>query len=292
MIKRIPIGQLGIHFKQHEVDVNGMCLVLRDHREVEAAPGAVTINNAQVSRANVADVNFPGANFPGQFHKTVQIHVVCHLTENRDNVEFQDPPPTSDHEDSPVRLIILQASKGNDSISLTHETVGDKVWLSMKSREAYTKVSEWLPQFLNLSFEDAVKIAEAKDRGALAPKIQEDYEKLLDITHPGDPTAPLAFRLLCEAWAEVNVKKNTTLSGLPINAPSKLDDWLAPFHPDGDGNPAKIASVVSKMGDAASKGKAEKVLKAADGEGDLRGEVLAFLGTIKDTATQTEGGAQ
>lgn len=189
------------------------------------------------------------------------------------------------------RAIILEVSSQEATASKS-AVIDNIVWLSMKSRTAYKKVSDWLPQFLNLSFDDAVKIAQAKDRGALEPKIQEEYSKLLDITHPGDASAPLAFRLLCEAWKDVNIIKNSELSVFPINAPTILAEWLAPFAPDGIDDPAKIASVVSKMGDAASKGKAEKVLKAANNEGDLRVEVLAFLGTIEDTATQTEGGAQ
>ena len=74
----------------------------------------------------------------------------------------------------------------------------------------------------------------------------------------------LALRLLCEAWSEVNLKKNKTLSGFPVHAPSKLDDWLAPFAPEGNDDAAKIASVVSNMGDNDTKEKVRNVLESAN----------------------------
>jgi hypothetical protein len=263
MITRIPIGRLGVHFKQHEVEVGGVCLVLRDHREVEAAPGAVTIADYKVTRANVANADFPGAIFPRQIQNTSLIHAVCHLTEGREEVEFRDPLPAPDPRDPPVKFVILHASSVNDGVSQSHENTGPKVWLSMKSLAAYNRVADWLRQFLDLSFEDAVKIADATDRAALAPDIQRRYAQLLDITHPGDPTASLAFRLLCEAWL-MNNGKPTTCEGIPITPPGSLDDWLAPFKV---GNSTPDEAAVAAMMGKTLEAQATAVLNAV-GQGD------------------------
>jgi hypothetical protein len=291
MIKRIPIGTIGINYKQHEVHVAGSCpLLLRDHREVEEAPGAVTIENGVVTRANVADVTFPNAELKEGISITDPLHVVCHLTEDRENIQFLEPAAPGAENAKAPRLVILHVSAGADRVSLPSKADERAVWLSMASRTAYAKVDVWLKQFLNLSFEDAEKIAKSPERAVLDPKIQQKYAQLLDITHPGDPAAPLAFHLLCEAWKIKNIDLKDDCEGIPITAPSNLTVWLAPFSPEGNDDPARIASVVSKMGDTDTKDKAKMVLEAANGA--PKTHVLAFLGIEGQAPDQAEGGPQ
>jgi hypothetical protein len=215
------------------------------------------------------------------------VRIVAHIGGTREDVT-NNLWDAAQH--NPGRQAIILEVSSQEATSSLSAGIGNIVWLSMKSRQAYKKVSDWLPQFLDLTFEDAEKIANEPDRAALDPEIQRKYAQLLDITHPGDPAAPLAFRLLCEAWYQVNVAGNTLLSDFPITAPTNLDDWLKPFSPEGDSDPATIESVVAKMGDADTKEKAKKVLETANGE--PRANVVAFLGMKGESSEKSEGGAQ
>lgn len=193
-----------------------------------------------------------------------RIRCVVHIDTRyvtRDDFEkalFASPPPAP-----APKVILLQVSSVDGGVIEENEIRGDFVWLSMKSRAAYNKVADWLPQFLDLSFEDAVKIVNAPDRAALDPGFQRKHAQLLDITHPGDPTARLGFRLLCEAWL-MNNGKPTTCAGIPITPPGSLDDWLSPFKL-GNITPDKVA-VATMMGKTLE-AQATAVLDAV-GQGD------------------------
>jgi len=286
---------------------SGNPLVLHDHRDC----GSVTIADGKIERADVAGsspddpicfrnhVDVPNGDAP----PPALYYLVCHMKPSR-----RDFPGNPDSREgagiTPLfpaeagagagskKIIALQATTGNSLTGMGKvlEVAGNHyAWLPMNDRTAFRKVDAWLKEFMALDFETAKSIAEAEDRWSLKQEIQEAYEKLLDITHPGDPTAPLAFRLLCDAWHEVHVAGNTELSGFPITAPAILDDWLAPFSPEGTGDPA-IASVVSKMGDGDTKEKVKKVLETATG--DPRVHVVAFLGIKEKASEKSEGGAQ
>lgn len=103
------------------------------------------------------------------------------------------------------------------------------------------------------------------------------------------PINLLAFRLLCEAWEEVNVKGNASLSGFPITAPSGLPDWVAPFSTQSDGSTATANSVVALMENEDTKSRVEAVLNAADCNPEKA--VLAFLGRT-DLAAAAQGDVQ
>jgi len=279
-------------------------LVLHDHRA--QLNGSVTLDAATLVRADVAGKPTDPINFLTLLQGVIPAtedslwRVVCHINTNRTSFATSPEPlipgvPLFPPALTGQKVIALQVATSDslpDDPTVQHTDAGnDYVWLSMKSREAYKRVSDWLPQLLDLSFDDAVQIANARDRGALPPRIQDAYTKLLDITHPGDPTASLAFRLLCEAWKEVKVTGNTEVSGFPITAPSGLEEWVAPFSPDGSDETAKIASVVSKIGDADTKVRVKDVLEAAKNSGDLESKVLALLGIEIEATAQPEGGA-
>lgn len=286
VIKRIPIGRNPTDFKQHDLSLGGRCLVLRDHRN--SGPGAVSIQNGQVTRADVAGVDFlPSTISVPEGQECPFVHAVCHLDElDRRAVEFfEDRVSASER----PKMVILQASTASGGVGWAHETLDRIIWLSMKDKAAYGRVREWLPEFMDLDFATAKLIAGAPDRGSLSDTIQRTCPHLLDITHPGDPTALFAFRLHCEAWEEVNVNGNASLSGFPITAPSGLTDWLAPFSPQSNGDRASIESVVAMMGDQETKTKVRAVLSAA--EKSPRIPVLDLLGRPND-APDTEGDAQ
>jgi len=274
VFKRIQIGRNPTDFKQHDLFLKGRCLVLRDHRN--SGPGAVTIQSGQVTRADVADVDFlrSGVSLT-EVQVTPLAHAVCHLDEaNRNDVDFFE----SDGDVSArPKVVILQASTAAGGVSWPHERCDDTVWLSMKDRMAYSRVSEWSPQFLNLSFEDAATIAQAPDRSALA-KFEGGFSRILDITHPGDPTAPLAFRLLCEAWYEKNVNGNNR-----INAPGSLEEWLNPFNVKGDSESDRMQAVVALMR-SEDREVVKKVLKAANEKQNLAEAVKAFPGFSVDSS--------
>ena len=272
------------HWKRKILFANGIPLALHDHRNTTNIIGAVTVENGQLLRANVADVDFiQQLNTLDQNPVTNPEHAIIHITGNR--IDFVTACyPCNDA----YKGIILQATT-QVSLNESHEATENVVWLSMADRTAYTKVSEWLSEFLALDFVTAKSIAEAEDRWSLKPEIQKKYEKLLDITHPGDPAATLAFHLLCEAWHEVNVVGNKELSGFPIAAPSNLDDWLAPFSPEKADDPIRIASVVAKMGDNDTKTKVKNVLDTAKGGQSPKDYVIALLGIEDNSTTQSKG---
>jgi hypothetical protein len=192
-------------------------------------------------------------------------------------------------ENQPANLeaILLRAST-SFSVLKDHYFEGMIVCFSMKNGDAYRNTSEWLKEFMALDFETAKTIAEAPDRSSLAD-LEGGYRHLLDITHPGDPTAELAFRLLCEAWEAEQIDGVSELSGFAITAPRNLSGWLAPFG-SREGQAATSEEVVAMMGDEDLKAKVWAVLNAVDCEA-RKNAVLTLLGRI-DTRDSVEGGAK
>lgn len=284
MINRIPIGRKGINYKQHEVYFGDGCLLLRDHREVEEAPGAVTVEHGAVTRANVADAPFPDAMLAGTTPISDPLHVVCHLTEYRKDVNFLDTTAPG-----APKLVILQVSAGADHVPLPSEFDNHAVWLSMASRSAYVEVNAWLSQFLDLSFEDARKLATLQSRSQVTGKLEYlegKYSNFLNVILPGSVDAPLALRLLCEAWLLTNGASSRDENGIMIHAPQKLDDWLTPFATD-DKVPTKefvIAAMDKSQRDTVVKiFDAVSALESAVGEESIikaKGELASAIGNL------------
>lgn len=133
------------------------------------------------------------------------------------------------------QAIILEVSSQEATSSLSAVN-GNIVWLSMKSREAYKNVSNWLNQFLDLSFKDARNLAELQSRSQVTGELEyleEKYSKFLNVILPGSVDAPLALRLLCEAWLYTSGEESKVESSIMIHAPQNLKDWLEPFATDG-----------------------------------------------------------
>ncbi len=257
-------------------------LVLHDHSS------GLYLSGGDYDSLKVAEVDFkPLAQLANDVPNNSPIHVVAHVI-NRANflAAFFKSPAAGEEFDSRPRIVFHVGRP--ESVAVDSLVSSDIVWISMKSREAYKKVADWLPQFLDLSFEDAVKIANATDRAALDPNFQRKYAQLLDITHPGDPTASLAFGLLCEAWL-MNNGKPTTCEGIPSTPPGSLDDWLAPFKV-GNITPDKVA-VAAMMGKTLE-AQATAVLDAV-GQGDtlsISTAATAFV-TVCSQLMSTTGGA-
>jgi len=222
---------------------------------------------------------------------TSPIRMVAHILGAREEViNLLWAAPANNFE---RQAIILEVSSQEATSSLSAVN-GNIVWLSMKSRAAYKKVSDWLPQFLALDFETAKTIAVAEERGSLSTELQRKFAHLLDITHPGDPTAELAFRLLCEARVACETGGATEQFGITIHPPTGLEAWLVPFSPQGNTDEERIAAVVAVMGSTEAKAAAEMILLAAKkGENGLN-EAKAFPGVpapVSNSTPTQEGGA-
>jgi hypothetical protein len=278
-------------------------LALHEHR----LRGAVKIEQGVITQVDVAGkdnepcepVSF--LNYvtlaTGAVEQIGPYRMVCHLNTDREafaaNPEGREGAgamPLFSGGTVGKQVIALQVTT-QESLDATHENRDDLgnryVWLSMKDRAAYRRVDDWLNEFMALDFETAGIIAEAPDRSSLA-KFERSYRHLLDITHPDDPTAPLAFRLLCEAWMGSQYLTKSDLSGYSICAPASLDDWLEPFR-RGENQPATVDAVVAMIGDDATKGKARRVLEAS--ETDRFEAVRDFLGW-KSATSESKGGAE
>ena len=164
----------------------------------------------------------------------------------------------------------------------------------MNNREAYRKVDLWLPEFMDLDFDTAKIIAQAADRGSLAPEIERKYAHLLDITHPGDATAEFAFRLLCESMVLCDGKATGTVADIPITAPTQLGHWLDPFSPAGATDDQRIDAVVTMMRSEDKKAAVRQVLVTAKANGDVLGAARAVfaLPSSPISEVQTEEAAQ
>lgn len=62
--------------------------------------------------------------------------------------------------------------------------------------------------------------------------------------------APLALRLLCEAWKATRGEATVEAEGITIHTPTTLKQWLAPFEASGDAT--KVAALMGKAKDAAA----------------------------------------
>lgn len=274
-------------------------LFLHDRR------GSVEIEGGRIVKADVAGKDEDPVCFSdyidlmdGEITVEETYHLVVHPLSSRG--DFPTDPDARRDNLSPLfplattgkKVIALQVTT-EGCLSLAHlgtQTIAGNqyVWLSMKDRAAYRKVADWLSEFTALDFETANSIASAPDRSSLA-RFEGVFSHLLDITHPGDPTAPLAFRLLCEAWEAEQVDGVGEPSGFAITAPKIPSDWLAPFvRPDGQ--VANVQEVVALMDDEDFKGKVKAVLDATDGESTKKA-VLTLLGRT-DPPPATEGGAE
>lgn len=210
---------------------------------------------------------------------TSPVRMIAHIGGTREEV-FEvlfTSQGEGEGETRPVIILEVSSQEATASVSAHSNTV---VWLSMKDREAYKRVSDWLPQFLDLDFQTATQIANTPNRSDLESELQRNFSRILEVTHPGDPTAPFAFRRLCEAWSCVNVSGKEKLSGFSVTAPGSLMDWLAPFSSQSTGKAASIDSVPHMMGDAATRDKAKAILGSADS--DPKAAVLDFLGETED----------
>lgn len=262
---------------------------LHDHRNEGDAQGAVTITNDTILRADVANVCFKShVRLPLTGKNITVKHVVAHLdTPNIDNFLNAAFPNRAEEE----FVIIMNVSRQDSGLASAHYAGENCICFSMKDRRAYSKVDDWLEQFLRLDFDVAKVIAEVNDRGELPPDLQDYYAKFLDITHPGDPAAPLAFRLLCEAWKIKCIDEKDDCEGISITAPSSLTDWLKPFSVVGADDSA-IATVVAKMGDNDTKTKVQNVLDTVYKGEDPSDHVKSLLGIEDNSTTQPEGANQ
>lgn len=254
----------------------GKQLVLHDHLSGLCLPttGARSIIVAAVSFDNVVgSIQADDLASP--------VRMVAHIGGTRQDVTLM--LFGADATDTARQTIILQvSSQAATSDSAINNNV---VWLSMKSREAYKKVADWLPQFLDLSFDDAVEIAKATDRAKVPPEIERRCPEFLDIIVPRRIENLLAFRLLCEAAKVVEKENNkrkakgekmsntAEQSGITIHAPVDIGDWLAPFGGSGAEDIAHVAGMI----DSGAVKAAEVVLKAANGDGNLSDAITKFL---------------
>lgn len=222
------------------------------------------------------------------------IRCVVHIdTQNVTRAAFEralfsppDPDPTPN-------VILLQVSSVDGGLAEDSMIRSNFIWLSMKDRTAYTKVSHWLPEFLVLDFETAKELAAFTDRNQAA-KHEETFRHFLDIILPGDPTALLAFRLLCEARLACGNQDELDMSGLKIKAPKDLAAWLAPFSVHGDDN-QKIAEVVAMMGSDTAKKAAQAVFSALEKDEKALDEAKEFPGVREwdsSSVSSQEGGGE
>jgi len=276
-----PIHHYGITLRYAEKNI-----YLYDRRDGDPNwKGAATVDsNGEITRVNVADFDVKGGNglsLPrnGEAAK----HAIIH-TSNAAGLY------TAEDQGLIVLRVSTTAQQGAEHQVLPAPPAPAAiVELSMKDGNAYRQNTGWLGQFLLLSFEEATEIAGAANRGDLSEEIRRKCPNLLDITHPGDPTAPLAFRLLCEAWEEKEINRKNELSGFEFEAPANSEEWRKPFT-RAEGQTVTIEEVVALMVDGDFKGKVRAVLDATDGEA-MKKAVLNLLGRADDP-TGTEGGAE
>lgn len=213
------------------------------------------------------------------------------------------------------RAIILQCS-GLTTLSDPHliHSAGMVIWviLRMKNRHAFEQVEKWLPQFLDLTFDEAKHIAGAADRAALSG-LETRCGDLLDVVVPEEAKGILAaLSILCQGYLAVWASRLKTtedrevLSGkpvgdaldsmgwskidqssLPADLPTKLDDlskptwWRQCF---GNNNVADLAN--SELKGKLNESKYLKHLVAWIDEGT---PVPEELGSFEDTVAVAFG---
>jgi hypothetical protein len=265
----------------------GKPLYLYDHRYSNANwKGAATISGGKVTRADVADFADLGAlSLPLQ--NDLAKHAIIHA---------DSPEQIYTVDDSELIVLWVSTTPARAGEHTRIPAPPDSlriVQFVMKDGNAYRKTSDWLPKFLALDFETAKIISEAQDRDSLDVKIQQRFSHFLDITHPGDPTAELAFRLLCEARVTCGSVDEKDRNGLTIHAPKDLAAWLVPFSVHGDDN-QKIAEVVAMMGCETAKKAAQAVFAALQKNENALELAKAFPGVcefVSGPVTNKSGGS-
>ena len=272
-------------------------LVLHDHRDT----GSVTVTVDQITRADVAGRDGDPISFldhvtlPSATDKSPELyHLVCHIRTSREgfakNPENRDNSiPLFPERMTGKKVIALQATT-QDSLTGKGEVLevleNSYVWLPMNDRSAYRKISDWLPEFLTLTFEQAKELAGFTSR-TQATQFEAEFSHFLNIIFPGCIEYRLAFHLLCEA-AKVVEEENTKrkakgeqtsntaeLSGIIIHAPHDLGEWLAPF---GENlTAAAIPKVAGMIGSDPVKTAAGKVLRTVNENGELSQAITDFM---------------
>ena len=262
-------------------------LYLYDHRYSNANwKGAATISAGNITRSDVANFSHFGVlSIPDT--DGIAKHVIIHA----DN-------PEQIYGDDDSELIVLWVSTtaaraGEHTLIPALPDSPKIVQFVMKDGSAYRSRFPWLSEFLALDFETAKKIAVLKVRSE-ASEYEKEFSHFLDIILPGDPTAELAFRLLCEARVACGRDDEKEMGGLKINAPKDLAAWLAPFAVSGDED-QKIAAVVAMMGSETAKKAAKAVFDALERNENAFEEAKVFPGVselvLSSTPSQEEGAA-
>lgn len=284
-VKSIPnVTPLDFTWQQRLFKSYELPLVLRDHTR------GIYLPSGALDSAKVANVEFKDhVALAATTGVRNQVHVVAHLgtADTRTSVQgdlFDPPVGVSD-----CNSIILQVTR--ESITSVSEFSGNFIWFSMKDRNAYEQIGQWLSEFLKLTFEQAKQLAAFKTR-ADAHEFEAEFSHFLDIILPGRMENLLAFRLLCEATkvvAEENTKRtarseqtsNTAeLSGITIHAPEQLEQWLAPFGKKPEDVKA-IEHVAGMIGSGDLKKAAEKVLKTVKDQNNPSSAITGFLEAVE-----------
>lgn len=242
--------------------------VLHDHSD-----GLYVPDSAQPS-LKVAEVPFHENASPAQPDVGVPVRAVTHITGTRQDFETGLFPATISKETTGGRHVIALQVSRTGSVDTPSAATEAFVWLSMKSREAYTKVAKWLPEFLELDFETAKALAEIAKGGdrAKAYAYETKFAHFLDIILPGRVENLLAFRLLCEACKYKKAEGKIEFEGIEIHAPKGIGQWLAPFGKEvsqnANENAKAIDEVAGMVGSGDIKTKAKAVLEAVPGNAD------------------------
>jgi len=214
-------------------------------------------------------------------------HAIIHKTER--NALY-----TADDNELIVLCVSTNPSMPDDHRVIQSENPPHQiVELMMKDGSSYRSSFPWLTEFLELDFETATKIAVLKVRSE-ASEYEKEFSHFLDIILPGDPTAELAFRLLCEARVACGSDDEKEMGGLKIYAPKDLAAWLAPFAVSVNGD-QKIAAVVAMMGSETAKKAAKAVFDALERNENALEEAKVFPGVSElvpsSTPSQERGAA-
>jgi hypothetical protein len=276
-------------FIRKAISYKNQLLVVSDHL------GQVTLDNCVIdaSAGRQPIVNGVKAYDWSQHLPDSPIRCVVHIdTQNVTRAAFERALFSPPAPDPTPNVILLQVSSVDGGLAEDSMIRSNFIWLSMKYRTAYTMVSHWLPEFLTLDFKTAKELAGFTDRNQAA-KHEDKFGHFLDIILPGDPTALLAFRLLCEARLACGNQDDLDMSGLKIKAPRDLGAWLAPFSTHGDED-QRIAAVVALMGSASAKKAAKAVFDALERNENALEEAKVFPGVselIPSSTPSQEGGA-
>lgn len=270
-------------------------LYLYDHRTADVNwAGAVTIEIDKIIRANVAKFDIPAIpgvclSIPRPGSSSAK-HAIIHQGNDVDNNGQAQPAIIIKHADgnhiyttTDEELIVLRVSTQPEVSGREHRCIpippasANIVELFMKNGNSYRiePHNGWLDQFLKLSFENAMKLAECTSRSEVSSKLpdfdESEYSKFLDIILPVSPEAALALRLLCEAWEFTNPDEQKDFGDengnavLTIHSPgTEPKNWFDPFDL-GDPGPDTAKKIAVLMGDQPKQEAAEKLLATISG---------------------------